>query len=105
MRMNDAVLLRKFVDSSIALISSAEKNLNSKVEKRVKDSVKLLDAVLPKIREITSLYLKGLCNSKSVASNNAFIIFLRVDVLEKIREHTILELPKKYAKILKTTIK
>ena len=105
MTIDQLVTFRGQIESFLRLIKEPEKNMNSKVASIREKAAKELSSVLPILRTLTLLYIKKFCNESAIASNNAFLSSLRVDILWKVREHVDVPLPKKYAKILKTTKK
>ncbi len=101
MTIDELITFRDFVDRFIKMISYHENNFRS--SKKGQESSRVLDFMMPKFRDIVLFYIKKFCNERSISSNNVFLTSLRVDILQRVREHTPVTLPKMYAKILKTT--
>lgn len=103
MTVDDMISFRSYIDKFINLIKRDEKFIGSLSIHRRKIASKTLDFMLPRLRAITIFYIKKFCNEKFIASNPAFLSSLRVDILEEVRKHVDVELPRKYAKILRST--
>ena len=99
------ISFRSTIDAMLFQISYQEKFINSPAIHKREEAAKYLEHVLPILRAWTKIHIKKFCNEPAIASNPAFLSSMRVDVLEKVRKHVDLELPKTYAKILKTTKK
>ena len=104
MTLAELIDFRKFVNSYLKLISHAEKRSLSRSTRHRESASKLLDFSIPKFKSLAIYYIKYFCNDKNISSNNAYMTSIRVDILEKIRERMSLDLPKTYARMLKTHI-
>lgn len=91
------------INTFLKMIDYHEGFIDSKSKARREEAAKVLDFMLPKLRSLTQFYIKKFCNEPAIASNNAFLANLRVDILWKVRSHVDVPLPKTYSKILKTT--
>ncbi len=96
------ISFRSVVDDLIHLIQYEEKHINSSVERLRIKAAYTLDFMYPRLKAITIFYIKKFCKEPAIAKNAAFLSSLRVDILEKVRKYTDVELPKTYAKLLKT---
>ena len=105
MTVDELVSFRNFINTYLRMISYHENYIDSKSISRREEASKVLEFMLPRLRAITIFYVKKFCNEPAIASNNAFLSSLRVDILNKVREHIDVPLPKTYAKILKATKK
>lgn len=104
MAIKELVQFRVVLDELLKLIEFEEKHINSNSPIVRNKSVKTMTFILPKLKDITLFYVKKFCNHKIIANNNAYKTHLRKEIVERVRKHTELKLPKKYAKILRTTL-
>ena len=102
MTVKEMIQFRSTVEAMLSLIQYEEKYISTTVVSRRECAAKTLDFMYPRLRNIVQFYIKKFCDEKAIASNPAFLSSLRVDILEKVREHTDVELPKTYARLLKT---
>jgi len=103
--LSEMVDFRKFIESFIKLIKHEEKHISSNLLHIREKAAKHLDKMLPHLRNVTEIYIRKFCNEPAIASNPVYLSSLRVDILEKVREHVDVKLPKTYAKMLQTRIK
>lgn len=105
MTVEEMISFRTFIEKFLHLISFEESFISSSIAPRREKASKTLDEMLPKLRDITIFYVRKFCNEPAIASNPAFVSSLRVDILEKVRDHTQVKLSKYLAKTLHTKMK
>ena len=103
MTIEEMMSFRTFVNEFLRLIKPEEKLINSSSVNRREKASKTLEFMLPKLRSMVQFYVKKFCNEKTLITNNAFRTGIRIDILQKAREHVSIPIPKTYAKMLKTT--
>lgn len=104
MSVSEMIQFRKYLDSFLKLIELEAKHVNSKSDPIRIKAIKTIDFIQPKLRDITLFYVKKFCNHKRIANNNAYKTHIRKEIVERVRDYVELKLPRKYAKLLGTTL-